>query len=148
MTSSYDPDSLRLKGRDPTPIHRTTLPPRHRPGELFLKGPIPWNWLSAAARCGGKALHVTLVLWLESCMKRTREVKLSRRHLLSLGVLRDAGSRGLDKLEKAGLVQVTRLPGCSPRVRLLDVPDATLGTKPEGGVLPGHVDQKEVGDGR
>ena len=28
----------------------------------FLKGPISWAWLSAAAQCRGKALHVSVAL--------------------------------------------------------------------------------------
>jgi hypothetical protein len=35
----------------------TRRPPRHRRGERFLKGPIPWPWISAAAALPGKALH-------------------------------------------------------------------------------------------
>ena len=29
----------------------------------FLRGPIPWTWLLAASRLGGKVLHVGIVLW-------------------------------------------------------------------------------------
>jgi hypothetical protein len=56
-------------------------PPRHRQGEKFLKGPLPWGWLERAFRLRGKALHVALLLWYKAgCRnKRTVPFSLSRR---------------------------------------------------------------------
>ena len=85
--------------------------PRHRGGELFVRGPIPWAWLTAAARLPGRALHVGIVLWLESGLRTSAVVALSQQRLRDLGVDRYAGYRGLSKLEQADLVDVQRHPG-------------------------------------
>ena len=100
-----------------------TNPPRHRAGEKFLKGPIPWNWLAAAARQPGKALHVAIVLWFFAGVKRTGTVALSGAALRGFGVNRHAGYRGLAVLERAGLVSVARHPGRMPVVTILGAGD-------------------------
>ena len=73
---SFDLEALRLSGEEvETLAKRTTKrPPRHRPGEAFLKGPIPWRWLVAAARLPGKALQVSLLLWKEAGCRKSRVV--------------------------------------------------------------------------
>ncbi len=115
-----DPQRLSLPTR--TDRRATgTRPPRHRPGEKFLKGPIPWNWLSSAAREPGKALHVAIVLWLLAGIKRTRTIALSGSVLRGLGVNRHSGYRGLGSLEAAGLVSVVRHPGRNPVVTIREV---------------------------
>ncbi len=85
--------------------------PRHRGGKLFVRGPIPWAWLKTAARLPGRALHVGIVLWLESGLRTSAIVALSQQHLRDLGVDRYAGYRGLSRLEQADLVDVQRHPG-------------------------------------
>ncbi len=85
--------------------------PRHRGGELFVRGPIPWAWLKAAARLPGRGLHVGIVLWLESGLRKSAVVALSQQRLHELGVERHAGYRGLSSLEQADLVDVRRHPG-------------------------------------
>ncbi len=110
-----------MKGRDIDRMRRTsTTPlfekpqlsvPRHRGGKLFVRGPIPWAWLTAAARLSGRGLHVGIVLWLESGLRKSAVVALSQRRLRDLGVDRYAGYRGLSRLEQAGLVDVERQAG-------------------------------------
>ena len=97
-----------------------TKPPRHKPGEKFLKGPIPWTWVVRAAHQPGKALHVAIVLWFLVGVKKTRTVALSGSVLRGLGVNRYSGYRGLVALEQAGLVSAERHPGRNPVVTLLD----------------------------
>jgi hypothetical protein len=94
--------------------------PRHKLGEKFLKGPIPLLWLEGAARLPGKALHVALQLWFWAGIKRSRVIKLPSSNLLKFGVNRHAGYRGLNALERAGLVSVIRKCGRKPVVTLLD----------------------------
>ena len=92
--------------------------PRHRGGELFVRGPIPWAWLKAAARLPGRALHVGIALWLESGLRKSGVVALSQQRLRDLSVERHAGYRGLSRLEQADLVDVQRHPGRLSRVTL------------------------------
>ena len=119
----FDPDNLRLNGANfrtvgealPTP----TKPPRHRPGEWFLRGPIPWPWLEAAARLPGRALALALCLWWEAGRRRRRTVKLCLTRV-GLGVSEYAARRALRALESAGLIAVERQPGRGLEVTLLE----------------------------
>ena len=90
-------------------------------GERFLKGPVPMSWLSRAAALRGKALHVGLAVWHLVGMRKSATVSLSRRVLAELGVRRHASYRALKSLEAAGLVSISRRPGCLSRVTLLPV---------------------------
>ena len=98
-------------------------PPRHKPGKKFLKGPIPWEWLTRAAEQPGKTLHVAIALWFLEGITRTRTLPLSGKVLTALGVNRHSGYRALASLENAGLVSVVRHAGRSPVVTILDPPE-------------------------
>jgi hypothetical protein len=123
LEDPFDPESLRLDpaacpkvGKAPA---RSKKPPRHRPGEWFLRGPVPWPWLEVAARMPGKALAVALCLWREANRRRLSTVKLCLARV-GLGVNEQAARRGLRSLETAGLVSVVRKPGRGVDVTLLD----------------------------
>lgn len=121
LPDTLDLDAFRAPsdGNDRAPRPQRRLP-RHRPGEAFLKGPIPWDWLQAAMELPGRALHVALLLWKEAgCLyRRTVRFRLS-------GAVPFCGSvysarRGVRALEAAGLVSISRLPGRSLEVTLLE----------------------------
>jgi hypothetical protein len=116
--TSFDLDSLRLGGAPP-PSGAAARMPRHRPGEAFLKGPIPLQWLARAVSLTGKALHVAIAIWFLAGMKRLPTVSLQPSVLRHFGIKRHAAYRGLTALEKAGLVSVERHRGRAPRVTLL-----------------------------
>lgn len=98
--------------------------PRHGSGERFLKGPIPWLWIIAAASLPGRALHVGLAIWLAVGIKKRNAVPLSLTAISKeMGHSRATASRGLQRLEDAGLVEVHRAPGRKPLVTLLDPPE-------------------------
>lgn len=97
-------------------------PPRAKPGERFLKGPIPWNWLCVALSQPGRAGAVGVALWLRAGLTCKRTVKLSYADLASMCVNRYAARRGLRRLETVGLVSVERRPGCAPEVTILETP--------------------------
>jgi hypothetical protein len=120
-TKTEPPDPERLRLRSIPPIRRRRLP-RHRPGERFLKGPIPLTWLQHAGRLPGKALHVSIALWYFAGIKRTQEVSLSLSRLVEFGANRYAAARGLRALEAARLVSVVRHVGRRPVVTLLEGP--------------------------
>ncbi len=94
---------------------------RSRPSGLFVKGPIDWPWLTAAARLPGKALHVAMTLRLLAGMQAAGPVALSSARLQEAGVDRHAAYRALRNLEQAGLVAVVRHRGRQPRVTILDL---------------------------
>jgi len=56
---------------------RTNAFPRQYSPGRFLKGPIPLDWIIAAAKLPGKALHVGIALWFLAGLKRSRTVVLT-----------------------------------------------------------------------
>ncbi len=121
MVPLPDPRQLRLTSvpSGPSGRRRTKLP-RHHPGEQFLKGPIPWQWLTRAAQQPGRALHVAIALWFWAGIKGSGQIALSISRLSMLGVNRFAAYRGLAALERVGLVAVHRQKGRKPIVTILD----------------------------
>src|SRR2546422_7052595 len=108
--TTFDLDRLRLPDSCAPPKRaEVRRAPRHKPGEKFLKGPIPWEWLTRAARQPGKALHVAIALWRWAGIQGTRVIKLSLSCAAEeFGTSRTALSRGLRALEGAALVAAER----------------------------------------
>jgi DNA-binding transcriptional ArsR family regulator len=116
----FDLKQLALPTRPPLLVTATTAPPRHRPGEKFLKGPIPWSWITAAAALRGKALLVGLDLWREAGCRKARTVPLNLSHLAdTFDISRLTVQRALKALTGAGLVSVAERAGRPPLVTLL-----------------------------
>ena len=95
--------------------------------QRFLRGPIPWPWLEAAARLPGKALPVALALRYRAGLERKDSVTLPAGLLTAMGVDRFAKARALAALERAGLIKVERRPGRGPVVTLVEAPDGNEG---------------------
>src|SRR3954466_67354 len=86
----------------------------------FIKGPLPLGWVAKAARAGHPhALPVLLALKYKTDTLRQPWVKPPAAVLRLLGVDKDARSRAIAALERAGLVQVQRRRGRPPLVRLV-----------------------------
>jgi hypothetical protein len=124
QSDPFDLDAIRAREHD-LPVLSCVLlerPPRHRPAESFLRGPIPWPWLVAAGRLSGRALQVALLLWKEAGCRRARTVSFCLTHGAEMGMSEDTARRALRRLAGAGLVSVRSLPGRCPEVTLLDMP--------------------------
>jgi DNA-binding MarR family transcriptional regulator len=91
---------------------------RVRRTERFLKGPIALPEIAAASRLSGKALAVLLAIHHQSNLTGKPSVTLPARLLADLGISRGAKSRGLQALEKAGLVTVARSRGRAAKIQL------------------------------
>jgi hypothetical protein len=91
---------------------------RIRRGERFLKGPIPLKDIAAAACLPGHALALFLAVHHQTALTGKPIVTLPARLLAELGISRGAKSRGLQVLEKAGLVTVARSRGRAARIQL------------------------------
>jgi hypothetical protein len=85
----------------------------------FLKGPIPLDWLTAAARLPGKAINVGIALWWLAGMSKTGALKLTRQSQLALNISKDAERDGLRRLRQAGLIELTAQPGQRHTVRII-----------------------------
>jgi hypothetical protein len=103
---------------------RKMPPPRHRHGEPFLKGPIPWRWMKTAICLPGRALHVAVLLWQEAGCRNNQTVRLRLTVGRDYGVHPDTLKRGLRALEGAGLVTVRHRPGCALEVTLVEAPES------------------------
>lgn len=88
-----------------------------------LYGPIPWSWWLPASRHPGASLRVASACWLVAGWRRSAEFDLAMGGWAELGLSRHSAGRGLSELERAGLVAVTRRPGRSPAVMILDPAD-------------------------
>ena len=114
-----DPDKVRLQKVLGNRAHSLRKQiPRPLPGERFLRGPIPLNWLTTAARLPGKTLHVGLAIWLEAGMRNSAVVPLSNVMGQRFGLDRNSKYRGLIWLEEAGLIAVERKLGRAPVVTI------------------------------
>jgi hypothetical protein len=100
--------------------------PRHKGGERFIKGPIPWDWIAKAANISGGALKVSLAIWQLAGMRKSRKVKLSNHILEELGVSRNTKYRALSDLKNAGLISVSHKAGSSPEIELRPCPTKAL----------------------
>jgi len=89
--------------------------------ELFIRGPIPLEWLAVAAKLPGKTLNVAIALWWRHGMAGGEPFKLTQRALTAMNVERDAERAGLARLEQAGLIRLERKPGQRPTVSILDL---------------------------
>ena len=88
------PDAMPVVSQPPRP-----KAPRHKPGEMFLKGPIPWEWLEKAARLPGQALAVGLVAWHLRGLRSSNSFRLEPSKVRSLGLSPRAARRGVKALE-------------------------------------------------
>lgn len=116
-----DIEQFRAKPGDVQPPMRRRKVPRHKPGEWFIKGPIPGDWLVRASQISCRALRVGLVLWYLAGVHNTGEVKPTWQNWERFGLSPDAGRHGLRALEQAGLIKVERHSGRCPVVTIEDV---------------------------
>lgn len=119
---AIDPSRLRLRASQK--LARSPRLPRPKAGEKFLKGPIPLNWISTAARLPGRSLHVAIAIWFTASLAKSATVSLSNLAGLPFGLDRNAKYRALAWLEEAGLIAVERNLGRSPVVALLEFESA------------------------
>jgi hypothetical protein len=96
-------------------------PPHHKPGEKFLKGPVPLSWLLRVAQLPGKSLHVGVAIWFLAGLKNTRDISLPNALLKRFGINRNAKYRSLAWLERNQLIAVERHSGRNPVITILDV---------------------------
>ena len=117
----WDPSSLRL---DPSAVPPAPLATRRgrRISPIknkFIKGPVDFAWLSSAQKLGVTALWLGTCLWFLRGLKGSDSFLVSNMVAQEWGLLPDAKSRALRKLEMAGLITVERRGKRSPRVTLV-----------------------------
>jgi hypothetical protein len=99
-----------------------------RPGCLFLRGPIPLDWLARAFAEGRAAIAVALHLWFLAGVHNSSTVRVNLSRLkVAPKMAPSSASDGLKRLEAAGLVHVARKPGSAALVTILGVEEWVLG---------------------
>ena len=94
--------------------------------KLFLRGPVPMDWLSKAAELPGKTLNVALAIWWLQGMTQSELFKLTRKSLSLFGIKRDAASISLKRLEGAGLIRVQRNIGQRPTISIIHLHEISI----------------------
>ena len=118
----FDLSRLRVDRDIPgLPVASTAIKRRRRIKGRFLKGPIPWPWLTRAMKLRGKALHVGIILWQEAGYRKSRSVNLRMSVVEKVGFSRRTAKRALSELGDAGLVKIDRKPGQLIQVEILEV---------------------------
>jgi DNA-binding transcriptional ArsR family regulator len=103
-------------------------------GIHFISGPLPLVWWSRVLTLkGGKVLAVAFALWLQRGLtRRAANLQLPSSILGLFSLNRSAVDRAYKKLERAGLIMVSRNGRKKRRVTLLGVDD-------KGRDIPGHI---------
>ena len=86
--------------------------------EEYLGGPIPLQWIDTAARLGGQALLVGLLIWHYTTMRK-EPVALTPTLLTKHGVPKSTGHWAVKQLEASGLIRVRRNGHHAPLIEVI-----------------------------
>jgi len=120
----------RKSGRPKLKVNRDL--PRNEPGDGFVKGPIPLEWLRLASRCGYRAEAVALLVWYAAGVQRANPCKITSKVLAELYVNPRTARKVLERFAGAGLVDVEFHRGRSPVVTI---------TSPGGPSFPKEIEK-------
>ena len=87
---------------------------------LFVRGPIPLQWLEKAAHLPGKTLNVAIALWWLHGMAKNKPFKVTGKALKALNIGRDTASTSLTRLEQAGLIRLIKNSGQRPTISIVE----------------------------
>src|SRR6516225_4167148 len=122
----WDVDQLRLSDEWINNFGIRKQPPRHHPGDPFIKGPIPYDWIATACRLPGSGFQVAMACWFLCC--RFREPNRWGLNPIATGLRISVRStlRALHAAELARLLAVEREPGCKLAVSVLELSEPKL----------------------
>jgi hypothetical protein len=111
-------------------------PPRHKARETFIRGPIPWAWISRASSLPGPGFAVAMGAWYLARRFR-RDPRASVAELAAwLGMGRTSVKAGLRLAEGAGLLTARREPGHKLVLGVVSPAGAETGPGPLRGPVP------------
>ena len=120
----WDLDQPRLPGRAGWKSRDSETASQHRPGDPFIKGPVPHAWIASACRLPGAGLQVAMASRFLCCRFRSENRWGLDVIAEGLRISTRSARRGLHAAELAGLLAVEREPGCKLAVSVLDRPGA------------------------
>ena len=106
-------------GRDLPPPTLIAAKPIQRTSKLFLKGPIPFDWLRKANALGGSTGIVATGLWLYVGLNSSKRFKVDSKLDQFAGVTRQTRQHALKKLKYAGLINLTEHHGAYPFIEVI-----------------------------
>jgi hypothetical protein len=106
-------------GRDLPPPTLIPAKPIQRTSKLFLKGPIPFDWLRKANALGGSTGIVATGLWLYVGLNSSKRFKVDSKLDQFAGVTRQTRQHALHKLKYAGLINLTEHHGAYPFIEVI-----------------------------
>jgi hypothetical protein len=118
----WDLDSLQLPPEMIGDLSGGKRLPHHKPDDPFIKGPIPYAWISTACRLPGAGLHVAMAFRFLCCRFRQQNRWGLTPTARGLQVSADSVQRALHTAELAGLLTVVREPGCKLEVTVRKIP--------------------------
>jgi hypothetical protein len=119
MAEEFDLKDFQLKQPFIPPVKPTPHRSRHRPGELFLKGPIPARWLYSTFKLKRHATQMAIHLWILAGMRGSHTFRVSLWDLPEGTFTRWTAYRALRELERAQLISVERKRGRQATVTIL-----------------------------
>ena len=96
--------------------------PKPRPYRLFIKGPIPFDWLQKANVIGGSTGIVAVALWFYAGLHGSKRFKIDSRLDGLCCLTRQTRDHILKRLECRGLIKLFTRRGAYPTVEILDPP--------------------------
>jgi DNA-binding transcriptional ArsR family regulator len=117
-------------------IQNRQLLPRPAEGEPFIRGPIPFAWVSLACRLPGSCLIVAMAVRL----LRSRYPRKATWSIAEIGwragLEESTARRTLRALSEAGLISLTRKPGCKPALAIRELEEPQSLWPPLWGPIP------------
>ena len=89
------------------------------PKALFIKGPIPFEWLMSANQISKSAGLIGIGLWFYVGLYKKYQFKIDGKLDKLTGISRQTRQIALSKLHKAGLIELNKYPGAYPHVKVI-----------------------------
>ena len=106
-------------GNKPKPRSSQVSIKTKQASRLFLKGPIPFDWLQKANSLGGSTGIVATGLWFYVGLSGSKSFKIDSKLDRFTGVSRQTRQSALQKLEAAGLIKHWNHHGRYPLIEVL-----------------------------
>jgi hypothetical protein len=120
----WDLCQLRLRSNKSKALADRKRLPRHRPGDPFIKGPIPYSRIASACRLPGSGLQVAMDYRFLCCRFKGSNRWEPTKILKGLRISDDSVRGRLRSAELAGLLSASRERGCKLVNSILDLPEA------------------------
>jgi hypothetical protein len=119
--ASIDLDKELGRGKFETIQPEQSIQPKPA-SRLFIKGPIPFDWLQKANSLGGSTGTIAIGLWFYVGINSSKYFKVDSKLDRFTGVSRQTRQSALQKLQSAGLIKLWCRHGGYPFVEVLASP--------------------------